>query len=78
MIKVTDNEVTLNFTGDNIEGYASRLALSLILHDPKAFNPEDAQRLSTILDTIEDSFTEDDQEQMAKALRADAEELGQE
>ena len=67
-IKVTDNEVTLNFTGNDIEGYASRLALSLIIHDPNAFTPEEAQRINTLLDTIEDDF-DIDEEKASEVLK---------
>jgi len=68
-IKVTDTEVTLNFTGANIEGYASRLALSLVIHDHSAFSPEEAQRINTLIDTIEDDFTEEDLAKGSEVLK---------
>ena len=55
-IKMTDNEITLNFTGGNIEGYAARLALGLLIHDPNSFSPEDAQRINTLLAQQESDF----------------------
>ena len=58
-IKITDSEITLNFTGGNIEGYAARLALGLLIHDPNSFSPEDAQRVSTLLDNQESFFYDD-------------------
>lgn len=60
MIKLDDTTVTLNFTGANIEGYATRLALSLMVHDHDLFTPEEAQRINTLLDNIEENFSEDD------------------
>lgn len=55
-IKTTDQEVTLNFTGANIEGYVARGALFLLLQNPDSFSPEDAQRLNTLLTQIEEGL----------------------
>ena len=64
MIKLNDTEVTLNFTGANLEGYTARLALGLLVHDRDMFTPEEGQRINTILNTIEDAFTEEEQQNM--------------
>jgi len=68
MIKLNDTEVTLNFTGANLEGYTARLALGLLVHDHSCFSPEEGQRINTILNTIEDSFTPEENQNMLKPM----------
>ena len=73
MIKLNDTEVTLNFTGANLEGYTARLALGLLVHDRNMFTPEEGQRINTIINTLEDSFTPEQNRNMLKPLAKEEE-----
>ena len=71
MIKIPDTDITINFTKGDFEGYIGRFALGLLIQDPNSFSPEEAQRVNTLLDTIEETFSEDDNKEMSGVLSRD-------
>ena len=75
-IKITDNEVTINFTKGDFEGYIGRFALGLLIQDPNSFSPEEAQRVNTLLDTIEIEHPDADNLDAIDVLRNEGEEGG--
>jgi len=70
-VKMSDTEVTINFTRGDFEGYIGRFALGLLIQDPNSFSPEEAQRVNTLLETIEETFPDEGNEDMKEVLGKD-------